>query len=260
MKRPSLSALLTISLSSLVALSIVGRPASAQEQSKDLAEKLDGILMLMVVDQQGQPRSTEAVVDNKKSQVFFSTISLSGAELLQTGKSFGLSPDVAKALRFAPISLARFNMIMAPILKEYPGKIAVISPDPSQVQIAEKLLVAQKVQPAQAKSIASLQPMIFCPEPGLLVSMNEGPRKGEQFVPCSTEFSYVDSIVKQATQMPRLAAQKPTVVAIPLSSFINFLDKQPSAKTDPVRVVPSGSIVSIIQELEKKRQAANPSK
>ncbi|MBM5801551.1 MAG: hypothetical protein FJ050_01545 [Cyanobacteria bacterium M_surface_7_m2_040] len=50
-----------------------------------------------------------------------------------------------KALRFAPLSLARFNQLLAPLLQANPSRLGVIAPDPAQVATAEKLLIAQKV-------------------------------------------------------------------------------------------------------------------
>jgi carboxylesterase type B len=96
--------------------------------------------------------------------------------------------------------------------------------------------------------------MVFCPEPGLLVTMNEGPDKGKQFVPCATEADFVEGIVKRAAkESPQMAKNQPRVVAIPLNAFIAYLRKEPADKVGQLRVVPSGRMVSLIQKLDQQK-------
>lgn len=219
--------------------------------------KLDTVLLLMAVDDQGQPRSMPVQVDGRSVNAYLAAMSIAAAEAITAGKRYGLKPEAAKALRFAPVSLARFNQLLAPLLQANPKRVGVIAPDPAQTSVAEQLLVDQKVPAKQAAQIAQLQPMIFCPEPGLLVSSNEGPDKGKQFVPCATEAEFVQGIVQRAIkESPQIAATKPRVVAIPLNSFITFLRNEPEAKAGQLRVVPSGRMVNLIQQISKRQQSA----
>jgi len=222
-----------------------------------VSEKLDTILMLMAVDDKGAPAAVKATIDNKLADAYLAAISIAAAQEITAGKRYGLKPQVAKALRFAPVSLARFNQLLAPLLQANPKRLGVIAPDPAQTSVVEKLLIAQKVPAKQAAQIAQLQPMIFCPEPGLLVSSNEGPDKGKQFVPCATEAEFVQGIVQRAIkESPQIAATKPGVVAIPLNSFITFLRNEPEVKAGQLRVVPSGRMVNLIQQISKQQQSA----
>jgi carboxylesterase type B len=108
--------------------------------------------------------------------------------------------------------------------------------------------------------VAALQPMIFCPEPGLLVSANEGPNKDKQFVPCATEAEFVQGIVERAIkESPQIAATKPKVVAIPLNSFITFLRNEPESRAGQLQVVPSGRMVNLIQQIGRQ-QSTTPAK
>lgn len=239
-------------------------PAAAQSQAKTLPEaevsaKLDTILMLMAVDDNGQPRAVQANVDGRSVQAYIAAISIAGAEEITAGKLYGLQPQVATGLRFAPVSLARFNQLLAPLLQRNPNDLGVIAPDPGQRAVAEQLLIAQQVPAAQAKQIANLQPMIFCPEPGLLVSSNDGPDKGRQFVPCATEADFVQSIVDRAkSESPQLARSNPRVVAIPLNAFITYLRQEPAERVGQLRVVPSGRMVSLIQQLNQPQPTGKP--
>lgn len=234
-------------------------PALALPQDQ-LTTKLDTILLLMAVNENGEPKAVPAMIDGRNVETYFSAISVAGAEAINDGKVFGIAPNLAKTFRFTPVSLAKFNQILEPELKKNPTRVAVIAPDPLQAKAAEKLLIEQKIPADKAKSAVEQQPMIFCPEPGLLVSLNEGPDKGEQFLPCSTEYSFVQSITQKAKQDPKLAKSKPHVVAIPLNNFIAFLEKAPEDQAGKIKVVPSGQIVSLIQNLSKEVSPSNETK
>ena len=222
----------------------------------EVSAKLDTILMLMAVDDKGAPAAVKASIDGKALDTYLGAFSIAAAEEITAGNRYSLDPAVAKKLRFAPVSLARFNVLLATLLKANPKRVGVIAPDPAQQQVALELLVAQKVPAAQATKVAALQPMIFCPEPGLLVSRNNGPDKGKQFVPCATEAEFVQGIVQRAVkQSPQIAAIKPRVVAVPLNSFINFLRNEPEERAGQLRVVPSGRMVNLIQQISRQQTA-----
>lgn len=219
----------------------------------EVITRIDSILMLMSVDAQGKPRAFKATVDGRQVNAYLAAISVAAAEEITAGRRFSLSKEEVSALRFAPVSLAKYNELLAPLLKSQPSDIGVIAPDPTQVSEVEKLLVAQKIPAGQAKMMANQQPMVFCPEPGLLVSVNRGPEKGKQFVPCSTDFRFVDSIVQRGVkESPRLSKLKPRVVAIPLNVFVNYLRQSPSERVAQLRVVPSGPIVELVKRLKQQ--------
>ena len=246
---------------SALTLQVLWSQASLALPAAQVSEKLDTILMLMAVDAKGAPAVVKATINNKPADAYLAAISIAAAEEITAGKRYGLQPQQAKALRFAPMSLARFNQLLAPLLQAHPKRLGVIAPDPSQTAVAEKLLIAQKVPAKQAAQIAALQPMIFCPEPGLLVSSNNGPDKGKPFVPCATEADFVGGIVQRAIkESPQLAAMQPRVVAIPLNSFIAFVRNEPEAKAGQLRVVPNGRLVNLIQQISRQQQqpAATP--
>ena len=243
-------------LAAALAVPLIPHIAQALPEA-EVTTKIDSILMLMSVDSQGKPRAVQATVDGKQVRAYLAAMSVAAAEEITAGKRFAVPKTEASSLRFAPVSLAKFNQLLAPLLKTNPKDVGVIAPDPTQINEAEKLLVAQKIPTAQAKQIANQQPMVFCPEPGLLVSVNEGPEKGKQFVPCSTEYSFVNSIVQRGIkESPQLAKSNPRVVAIPLNAFINYLRKEPAERVGQLRVVPSGGLVEVVQRLNNQNKPA----
>jgi len=91
------------------------------------------------------------------------------------------------------------------------------------------------------------------------VSSNDGPDKGKQFVPCATEAEFVEGIVERAIkESPQIAATKPRVVAIPLNTFIAFLRNEPEARAAQLRVVPSGRMVNLIQQISRQQSTPKP--
>jgi hypothetical protein len=242
-------------ISSLLLWGTALAPQARALPEAEVSAKLDTILMLMAVDDKGQPRPVKATIDGRSVKAYLAALSITAAEEITAGKRYGLNSKDAASLRFAPISLARFNQLLAPLLQKNPNDLGVIAPDPTQMQLAEQMLISQKVPAEQARAVARLQPMVFCPEPGLLVSMSDGPEKGRQFVPCATEAEFVQSIVERAVkESPKLAEAKPRVVAIPLNAFITYLRQEPSEKVGQLRVVPSGKMVSLIQQLDQQKQ------
>ena len=256
-QHPLVSTLTKIAgLAAFTALSLQTGPAHALPE-EEVINKTDTILMLMVVDTKGQPKSVKATVDGKPVNAYLAAISIPAAESITAGKRFQVSKTEASSLRFAPVSLAKFTQLLGPLLKANPHDVGAIAPDPSQISDAETLLTAQKIPAAQAKRIANEQPMIFCPEPGILVSLNEGPQKGQQFVPCATELKFVQTIVERSIKdYPKLAKSNPRVVAIPLNSFVIYLRQEPAERVGQLRVVPSSRLVELLQQLNK--QTAKP--
>ena len=251
------------SLQTLVTALVLGAPL-LQEAVLALPEaevnaKLDSILMLMVVDAKGSPRAVQATVDNKAANAYLAAMSIAAAQEITAGKRYGVAQQEAKGLRFAPVSLAKFYQLLGPLLEKNPKDLGVIAPDPAQIGAAEKLLIEQKVPAEQAKQIANLQPMVFCPEPGLLVSFNEGPEKGKQFVPCATEAGFVESMVQRGIkESPQLAKANLRVVAIPLNGFVAYLRQEPAEKVGQLRVIPSGRMVELVQQLNKQAKPDSP--
>lgn len=243
-----------------VALGMASLPLNAKALPEaEVTTKLDSILMLMVVDAKGNPRAIKATVDNKAANAYLAAMSIAAAEEITAGKRYGVSRQEGKSLRFAPVSLAKFYQLLAPLLQKSPKDLGVIAPDPAQINATEKLLIDQKVPAAQAKQIANLQPMIFCPEPGLLVSFNEGPDKGKQFVPCATEAGFVETMVQRGLkESPQLATSNLRVVAIPLNTFVSYLRQEPAERVGQLRVIPSGRMVELVQQLSKQAKASMP--
>jgi len=251
---PSLirSTLTRLIASAALGVPLLPAPALALPEA-EVATKLDSILMLIVVDAKGSPRAIKAKVDDKPANAYLAAMSIAAAEEITAGKRYGVAKPDAKSLRFAPVSLAKFYQLLGPLLQKNPKDLGVIAPDPAQIGAAEKLLIEQKVPAAQAKQIATLQPMVFCPEPGLLVSFNEGPEKGKQFVPCATEAGFVESMVQRGIkESPQLAKANLRVVAIPLNSFVAYPRQEPAEKVGQLRVIPSGRMLELVQQLSKK--------
>lgn len=256
--RSPLSNALNLLMRSTAALGMAMLPLAAHALPEaEVTTKLDSILMLMTVDGQGKPLAVPATIDGQAANAYLAAMSIAAAEEITAGKRYGVTKQAASSLRFAPVSLAKYYQLLEPLLQKNPKDLGVIAPDPAQIPTAERLLISQKVPAAQAKQIANLQPMVFCPEPGLLVSLNEGPDKGKRFVPCSTDASFVESTVQRGIkESPQLAKTNLRVVAIPLNTFVAYLRQEPVGRVGQLRVLPSGRMVELVQQLSKQAQPA----
>lgn len=228
----------------------------------EVTSKLDSILVLMSVDAKGKLRTVAASVNGKPVQAYLAAISIAAAEDIRAGRRFGVAREALPSLRFAPVSLARFNQLLIPRLLKNPQEVGVIAPDPDQIKQTENLLIAQKVPANKARRIAAQQPMIFCPEPGLLVSLNQGPDNNQPpFIPCATELNVVNSIIQRGLrESPQLARSNPRVVAIPLSAFITYLRREPAERVGPLRILPSTRLVKLLAQLNPKARPTAPTR
>ena len=225
-------------------------PWSARALSDtEINAKLDTVLMLMSVDEKGEPRAVTATINGKSVQAYLAAMSMAAAEEIQAGKRFAVPREVLPSLRFAPVSLARFNQLLGPLLQKQPTDVGAIAPDPVQIERTAVLLKEQNIPEDKAKAIAAQQPMVFCPVPGLLVSTSKGPAKDQPFIPCATELTVVDTIVQRGIkESPKLAQANPRVVAIPLNQFINYLRKEPAERVAQLRILPDSQLARLVAD------------
>lgn len=216
---------------------------------QDVISKLDSILILFSVNAQGSPLAVRATVNGKTANAYIAAMSITGAQEVVSGKRYEVKKEDATKLRFAPVSLAKYYQLLQPLLKADPSSIGVIAPDPEQISAAEKLLINQLIPAEKAKKIANSQPMVFCPEPGLLVSLKGESARGNSFVPCATEAQFVDSIVQRAIkESPPLSKKNLRVIAIPLDTFVAFLRKESPAQAAAIQVIPSAQLTRLVQQ------------
>lgn len=226
----------------------------------EVEAKLDTVLMLMSVDQNGQPRAVNATINGQSVQAYLAAMSIAAAEEIQAGKRFAVAKEELPSLRFAPVSLSRFNQLLAPLLQKQPKEVGAIAPDPGQIDRTALLLKDQNIPEDKARAIAAQQPMIFCPVPGLLVNSSKGPKKDQPFVPCATELTIIDAIVQRGIkESPKLAEARPRVVAIPLNNFISYLRQEPAARVGQLRILPDSRLARLVVDLNSKAKAATPS-
>jgi hypothetical protein len=92
----------------------------------EVITRIDSILMLMSVDAEGKPRAFKATVDGRQVNAYLAAVSVAAAEDIAAGRRFSLPKEEISSLRFAPVSLARFNEVLAPLLKSNSSDIGVI--------------------------------------------------------------------------------------------------------------------------------------
>jgi hypothetical protein len=246
----------------LSAFAMLGSSGPALALPADqVTAKLDTILVFAPIDPQSPtaPRPLVYKLDGSSRDVYFAAFSPSAIQQLLSKRIAEQNPELAKTVRFAPFSLAKFDTEVQGILSKNSNARVIYVPDPDQLSIVEQLLKKQGVKEADAKAAATTVPIVFCPQPSILATPQAGPLKGKSFVPCSTDFNALKAMVdKGLSSNSDLKKSGVNVVAIPLPSFINLISKGTADQVGNFRVLPSPSSVKAIQELQKK--ASTPSK
>ena len=219
-------------------------PALTPDQ---LTEKLDTILVFMpAVD--GNPRPVEYELDGKKRSVYFAAFSPSAINDIIKNKIGSKDPALAKQLKFQPASLAKFDSLVQPELQRDLNARVVYVPDPAQADITRKLLKDQGLKPDQIDFVVDSLPVVFCPNPSLLATANSGPLNGQSFVPCSTDYTTLKSLIDRSVASNKeVAAKNPKIVAIALPQFIKNLSDA-SGDIDVIRVLPTPSSVKLLND------------
>jgi hypothetical protein len=227
-----------------------------------VATKLDSVLVFAPIDSKtpSAPLAISYTLDGASRSVYFAAFSPAAVQQVIKDRIAVQSPELAKTIRFAPFSLAKFDALVQPNLAKDKSARVLYIPDPEQVASAEKLMVAQGAKPADAKKVSSSVPSIFCPQPAIKATPQSGPLKGQSFVPCSTDFATVQAMVdKGIAANPDLKKANARVVAIPLTNFASMLAKSTDKEVGDLRILPSPSSLKAIDQLRTKaQQGAQP--
>lgn len=243
-----------ISTGFIALAAVVAAPALALPPDK-IASKLDSIIVFAPVTAQspGQPKPLVFELDGASRSVYFAAFSPAAVQQVIKDRVAPQNPQLAKEVKFAPFSLAKFDEIVQPTLQRDTNVRVIYVPDPSQVPITEKLLVQQGVKQSDADKIATAIPAVFCPQPAIKATPSVGPLKGQSFIPCSTDFQTVQAMVdKGVATSSELKNSDPKVVAIPITKFASMLAKGTEKEVGEIRVLPSPVTLEAIKQLRDK--------
>jgi hypothetical protein len=219
-----------------------------------VSEKFDSIIVFAPVDNKtaDKPIPLSFKLDGKTRPVFFAAFSPSAVQKLIAGKLTKQSPKLAKSVKFAPFSLAKFDQSVQPRLANLKNSRVLYIPDPSQESFAKSLLVDQGVAKKDASVIAETSPVVFCPQPSISVVPDSGPLKNKSFVPCSTDFQTVKSFVDKGTsESNAIKKSKVKVVALPILNFASILSNGDN-NFSQIRVLPTPSSLEALEALRKR--------
>jgi len=217
-----------------------------------ISEKLDSVIVYSPVDPStgSAPSPISSKLKGEVRSVYFAAFSPSAIQNLIDDQLKPQGNKLVKNLKFAPISLAKFDKIVQPRLTEDSNARVVYIPDPSQSKIAESLYIKQGIKKSSASSIASSLPAIFCPKPALEATPNSGPLKGQTFIPCSTDHATIKNLVDIGiSSSTNLAKKDYSIEAIPLPSFVKFLASSPESDIS-IRILPSPANIKVINKLK----------
>ena len=222
---------------------------------KEVETKLDSIILFTPSDKDGKPMSFEFDVDGNKKNIYFAAFSPSAINFLND-KVLSQSKDKEVKYSYTPKSLSKFSSLIE-IEKNKSKKILfdiIYIPDPEQKEFSKKLLLEQGYQKDNIDNLVQNNPIIFCPNP--TITATEKTTKSS-YIPCSTDYITMKGLVDKAKikkKYPWSKVDKPKVMAIPLSQFINTLRTSEEDNIKEIKVIPSPSSLKVINQLNSKKK------
>jgi len=245
----SFSSLFPVFLGALSASPAIAIPPN------EISEKLNSVIVFAPVSPETglAPLPLDFELEGAKRSVYFAAFSPSAVQQLIKERISKQDPNIVKGIKFAPLSLAKFDETVQTQLADNSNNRVIYVPDPDQVPITEKLLIDQGTKPSEAKQIASLSPSVFCPSPSITATPNSGPLKGESFIPCSTDYGTVKGLIdKGISDSPSLKDKGIKVLVFPISNFAGILATQSEDQVGDIRILPTPSSLKAIEALRER--------
>jgi hypothetical protein len=230
-------------------------PVMATSQNM-VVSKFDNVIVYAPIvesSSSAQPRALDFNLNGESRSVYFAAFSPSAIEQIVDERLVPQKFKDAKKIKFAPFSLSKFDALIAPSLNNDANSRVLYVPDPVQVPLAEALLIKQGADKIAAAKVAKEMPMVFCPQPAIKATPGSGPLKGQTFVPCSTDYKTVKSMIDKGIKTnTSLQESSLSVVAIPLRNFSSLLMKSKASDVDDYRILPNPVNFNFLKELREK--------
>ncbi len=247
--------------SSLAAVTTLSSPVSNIEFNMlaltptQVETKLDSIILFTPSKEDGSPVSFEFNVDGNKKNIFFAAFSPSAINFLNE-RIISQSNDKDLKFSYSPKSLSKFNSLIDAEKKKSKKEVLDVMyiPDPEQKEISKKLLLEQGYKNENIDNFVQNNPMVFCPNP--TVTATEKSSKSS-YIPCSTDYVTMKTLVdkvKIKKKYPWSKVNKPKVMAIPLSQFINTLKTSEEDNIKDIRVIPTPSSLKVINQVNSNKK------
>ena len=245
--------------SSLLAVSSLTNPIQKLDLNmtaltpKEVQTKLDSIIIFTPSSKDGTPKSFTFDVDGNKKQFYFAAFSPSAINFLNQ-KVISQSSNKESKFTYSPKSLAKFNSLISIERDKSKNKVAevIYIPDPEQREISKKLLLEQGYKEDDLDNLLQNNPIVFCPNPTINATDN---RNNTSYIPCSTDYITMKGLVDKVKIKKKFfwsKVQKPKVMAIPLSQFINTLKTSEENNIKDLKILPTPSSLKLINQANKK--------
>ena len=222
---------------------------------KEVETKLDSIILFTPSDKEGIPMSFEFDVDGNKKNIYFAAFSPSAINFLND-KVISQSKDKEVKYTYTPKSLSKFSSLIETEKNKSKKQLLdiIYIPDPEQTEISKKLLLEQGYKEENIDNFVQNNPMVFCPNP--TVTATEKNTKST-YIPCSTDYITMKGLVDKAKikkKYPWSKVEKPKVMAIPLSQFVNTLRTSEEDNIKEIKVIPTPSSLKVINQINSKKK------
>ena len=221
---------------------------------KEVETKLDTIILFTPSDENGKPLSFEFDVNGNKKNIYFAAFSPTAINFLDK-KVISQSNDKNLKYTYTPKSLAKFTSIIEVEKDKTKKKLLEVMyiPDPEQAKISKTLLLEQGYEKDMVDNVVQNNPMIFCPNPTVTAKEKNS---NSSYIPCSTDYVTMKGLIEKTKikkKYPWSKVNKPKVMAIPLSQFINTLKTSEEDNIKQLRVIPTPSSIKVINQLNSQK-------
>ena len=219
----------------------------------EVETKLDSIILFTPSDKEGKPISFEFDVDGNKKNIYFAAFSPTAINFLDQRV---MSQRKNKDLKYtySPKSLSKFTSLIE--VEKNKSKKQVLDviyiPDPEQAEISKKLLLEQGYKKDNIDNLVQNNPMVFCPNPTVTATEKDSKLS---YIPCSTDYITMKSLIdktKIKKKYPWSKVNKPKVMAIPLTQFINTLKTSEDDNVKEIKVIPTPSSIKVINQINSQ--------
>ena len=220
----------------------------------EVETKLDSIILFTPSDKEGKPISFEFDVDGNKKNIYFAAFSPTAINFLDQRV---MSQRKNKDLKYtySPKSLSKFTSLIE--VEKNKSKKQVLDviyiPDPEQAEISKKLLLEQGYKKDNIDNLVQNNPMVFCPNPTVTATEKDSKLS---YIPCSTDYITMKSLIdktKIKKKYPWSKVNKPKVMAIPLTQFINTLKTSEDDNVKEIKVIPTPSSIKVINQINSQK-------
>jgi hypothetical protein len=250
---------LTLGLTGILVCSAAVLPVTALTET-EIKQKVDEIFVLIAVDEKGDLKPIDITANNQKVRVLYGAYAPASAGYLVEEILKKNQPEVAKQIKFAPITLGMLNQAVGELKAKDKELNVALLPDLSQVSTAKKMFEAQGVKDVKELEKVLLEvPVVFLTDPPLSVTRPAAQgQPAKTAIPVYLSYQQLSQTLEdQKKKNPDLSKVQIKVSTLP--ALLDGLKKDSSEGAKQIQIVSNPEVAKLVaQILQSQRQKTAP--